>query len=127
MHMASDSSTSTGQATEGRRVVARSTVRPTMDANDNSPRDGHDSIDSDDHADRHLLGDEQGIGHMMAEQLVEPAEAAVEIEQKDSHLAVRLREGTDSRGLTTTWLLTPEDARSVADRLATVAAEVEDD
>jgi hypothetical protein len=96
-----------------------------MDANDNSPRDGHDSTDTDDHADRHLLGDEQAVGHMMAEQLVEPAEAAVEIEQKDSHLAVRIREGTGSRGLTTTWLLTPEDARAVADRLATLAGEVE--
>lgn len=98
-----------------------------MDANDNSPRDGHDSTDTDDHADRHLLADELAIGHMMAESVITPNEAAVEIVAKgDNHLAVRIREGTNDRGLTTTWMLTPEDARSVADRLATLAAEVED-
>lgn len=98
-----------------------------MDATDNSPTDGHDSTDTDDHADRHLLGDELPAGHMMAESVVTPTAAAVTIEAKgDNHLAVRLREGTNGRGLTTTWMLTPSDARSVADRLATLAAAVED-
>jgi hypothetical protein len=99
-----------------------------MTADEPTPADGHDSTDTDDHADRHLLADEQLTGHMMAESVVTPNEAAVEIVAKgDNHLAVRIREGTNDRGLTTTWMLTPSDARSVADRLATLAAEVEDD
>jgi hypothetical protein len=57
MRMASDSSTSTGQATEGRRVVARSTVLPGMTADEPTRASGHDSIDSDDHDDlEHGLG-----------------------------------------------------------------------
>jgi hypothetical protein len=97
----------------------------TADEPENTSVEG--STDSDDHADRHLLADEQGIGHMMAESVVTPNEAAVEIVAKgDNHLAVRIREGTNDRGLTTTWMLTPDDARSVADRLATLAAEVEE-
>jgi len=99
-----------------------------MTADEPTPADGHDSIDTDDHDDRHLLGDELPAGHVSGEAFFSPTEAAVEIVATgDNHLAVRLREGTNDRGLTTTWMLTPSDARAVADRLATLAAEVEDD
>lgn len=102
-----------------------------MTANDNTRASGKDCTDTDNSTDtdddRLVFDSELGAGHMMAESFVAPGEAAVQIEPKaEGLLRVRLREATNARGLVTTWVLDADDARAVADRLATVAAEVED-
>jgi len=64
MRMASDGSTSTGQAAEGRRVVARSTVLPAMTADDTTLGDEHDSIATGPGVTEHRGRDFDGLGRV---------------------------------------------------------------